>query len=218
MDLFHYHWWTGKVEEMEEFYEKYGFNVTLRVGRYKEKLEAFNPPLKWSDFGQKDITFRIIEMGKGQTNITFGYGKRDIFDHIGFLVNSAEYEQIIERANKMKWKVNEDERRTFVSTPWKAKIELQKRRDVVTEENHTSISQMEIHLPFDNVNPSIIGKLLHQHIILQDEKIARIGNDNWSILFRDCKDTRLHSVSFLSDTLSNEVDPVKTILFGIESD
>lgn len=84
MDLFHYHWWKGKVEEMEEFYEKYGFNVTLRVGRYKEKLEAFNPPLKWSDFRQKDITFRIIEMVKGQQILHLVTGRETFLTILDF--------------------------------------------------------------------------------------------------------------------------------------
>ncbi|MGG4491213.1 hypothetical protein [Metabacillus idriensis] len=217
MYLFHYHWWTDKVEEMEKFYGKLDFKVTLRVGRNNEKFEAYNPPLQWSDFRQKAIKFRIIEMVKGQTNITFGYGNRDIFDHIGFLVDSTDYDQIIERAKNLGLKVNEDVRRTFISTPWKVKVELQKRRDVVSEENHTRINQMEIHLPFCIDDPSIFGTLLGQKIIQQNTKLVKIENDNWTILFRDCNETRLQFVAFHSDIFSNAVDPVNTCLIGNKS-
>ncbi|MDR0140152.1 hypothetical protein RFW18_20525 [Metabacillus idriensis] len=150
----------------------------------KKKFEAFNAPLQWNDFRQKNIKFRIIEMVKGQTNLTFGYGKRDIFDHIGFLVDSTEYDQIIDRAKEMRWKVNEDVRRTFISTPWKIKIELQKRRDVVSEENHTRINQLEIQLPFYNDNPSLFGTLFGQRMIQQDTQSMKMGNDNWTVLLR----------------------------------
>lgn len=218
MNLFHYHWWTDKTEKMENFYGKLGFKVTLRVGRFKGKFEAFNPPLQWNDFRHKDIKFRIIEMVKGQTNITFGNGIRDIFDHFGFLVNSAEYDQIIYSAKDLGWEVNEDVRRTFISTPWKVKVEIQKRRDVVQEEGHTRIDQMEIHLPFSNNNPSLFGTLFDQKIIQENSELVIIGNDDWSIKFVDSTVNSLHSVSFNSGRFSNTADPVNTCLIGNNSD
>ncbi|TDL82443.1 hypothetical protein [Peribacillus frigoritolerans] len=212
MNLFHYHWWTDKAEEMENFYGELGFKVTLRVGRYQDKFEAFNPPLQWNDFRHKDIKFRIIEMVKGQTNITFGNGSRDIFDHFGFIVDSAEYDQIINRANNQGWKVNEDVRRTFISTPWKVKVEVQKRREVVQEENHTRMNQMEIHLPFSINNPSLFGTLLGQKIIRKNSELVILGSNDWTVKFVDSTETRLHSVSFHSNRFSNTADPVNTIL------
>jgi hypothetical protein len=76
--LFHYHWWTKEVEQMEKFYMSIGFYVTLRVGKIEGEPKTFNPPLTWEDFRNKDITFRTIEMRSGQTNLTFGNGKRDV--------------------------------------------------------------------------------------------------------------------------------------------
>lgn len=60
--LFHYHWWTDKVGEMEQFYYNLGFNVTLRLGNYNGEMVTFNPPLSWDDFRDKKITFKIVEM------------------------------------------------------------------------------------------------------------------------------------------------------------
>lgn len=129
--LFHYHFWTPFVEETEKFYEENGFQVSLRIGKYEGKFQTFNPPLTWNDFREKNILFRIIEMRKGTVNITFGYGKKIMFDHIGFLVSTEEHKQICNNAQKMNWEVKVGERRTFISTPYGFKIELQTNIDVI---------------------------------------------------------------------------------------
>jgi hypothetical protein len=129
--LFHYHFWTPYVEETEKFYEENGFQVSLRTGKYEGNFQTFNPPLTWNDFREKNILFRIIEMRKGTVNITFGYGKKIMFDHIGFLVSTEEHNQICDNAQKMKWEVKVGERRTFISTPYEFKIELQTNTDVI---------------------------------------------------------------------------------------
>jgi hypothetical protein len=133
--LFHYHFWTPYVEETEKFYEYNGFRISQRIGRYQGEFKEFNPPLKWDDFREKNIQFRIIEARKGTMNITFGYGKRIMFDHIGFLVSVKELEQICENAVKLSWKVDKGERRTFIATPYNFRIELQTNTDVVDSLN-----------------------------------------------------------------------------------
>lgn len=86
MLLFHYHFWTPHLEETEKFYVENGFRTSLRTGKYQGEYQTFNPPLEWDDFRNKPITFRIIEVRRGAMNITFGFGKKVMFDHIGFLV------------------------------------------------------------------------------------------------------------------------------------
>lgn len=213
MRLFHYHSWTEKVEDMENLYHQLGFETTLRVGRYNGEMKTFNPPLRWDDFRNKGIAFRIIEMVKGQTNITFGHGKRDFFDHIGVLVDETEYMQIIGRAEKLNWRVNEGDRRTFIYTPWKFRIELQKRNDVVTKKKHTIINTIQIDLPFKNENPELIGNLLNLEIFEQNNEKVKVGNNNWKIVLCNKKHTCLNSVYF-SDDEFNIVDPVSTRLVG----
>ncbi|RBP02909.1 hypothetical protein [Rossellomorea aquimaris] len=215
MQLFHYHWWTDKVEEMERFYLESGFKTTLRVGRYNGEMHTFNPPLNWEDFRDKNIRFRIIEMVKGQTNLTFGHGKRDMFDHIGFLVTEVEYSKVIERAEELKWKVNEGERRTFISTPWKFRIELQKRREVVTQEKQPSIQAMEIQMPFRE-DPALVSSLLNFELIEQTGGNVTIGNDECTLIFCNSeeKEASLHTVAYLADDDFSNVDPVHTKLIG----
>lgn len=129
--LFHYHFWTPYVEETEKFYEDNGFDISQRIGKYEGHFQTFNPPLTWNDFRKKNILFRIIETRKGKVNITFGYGKNIMFDHIGFLVSKVEYNKICDNAKKMNWEVNVGERRTFITTPYEFKIELQMNTDVI---------------------------------------------------------------------------------------
>lgn len=129
--LFHYHFWTPHVEETEEFYVKHGFRISQRIGKYEGSFQKFNPPLTWDDFHEKKILFRIIEARKGTVNITFGYGKKTVFDHIGFLVSNEDYDQICKNARKMNWEVDVGERRTFIATPYGFRIELQINTDVV---------------------------------------------------------------------------------------
>ena len=129
--LFHYHFWTPYVEESEKFYLENGFRISQRIGRYNGDFQAFNPPLTWDDFREKKILFRIIEARKGAVNITFGFGKKIIFDHIGFLVSEEEQDDICKKAAKKNWEVNKGERRTFIATPYNFRIELQTNEDAV---------------------------------------------------------------------------------------
>lgn len=134
--LFHYHFWTPYVEETEKFYLENGFRISQRIGKYNGDFQAFNPPLTWDDFREKKILFRIIEARKGAVNITFGFGKKIMFDHIGFLVSEEDHGHICENAAKMNWEIDKGERRTFIATPYNFRIELQTNEDAVDSFNH----------------------------------------------------------------------------------
>ncbi|EIT87112.1 hypothetical protein A374_02624 [Fictibacillus macauensis ZFHKF-1] len=133
MKLFHYHFWTDKVEETEQFYRKLGFTVIGRHAMGKGTIVTYHPPLDWNDFREESPLFRIIEVGNGEVRITFGAGKASLFDHIGFLVNADELHKLCNRAEVLGWKVARGERRTFIHTPYRFKLELQLRHDLVQE-------------------------------------------------------------------------------------
>lgn len=86
MNIFHYHHWTNLLEETENFYVQHGFDVRGRYAKGKKGIENYHPLLKWEDFRDESPLFRIIEVRKGKVNVTFGFGEKPIFDHIGFLV------------------------------------------------------------------------------------------------------------------------------------
>ncbi|WP_335523420.1 hypothetical protein [Neobacillus drentensis] len=127
----------------------------------------FNPPLKWDDFRDKNILFRIIEARKGTINITFGYGKKIMFDHIGFFVSEKEQIKICENANKLNWKVDKGERRTFIVTPYNFRIELQSNEDVVDSLNH-QVKIQEL-------------KLATKKAGLESDLFALFGNSSYNI-------------------------------------
>ncbi|WP_419883219.1 hypothetical protein ACN6MY_06400 [Peribacillus sp. B-H-3] len=129
--LFHYHFWTPYVEETEKFYVNKGFRISQRIGKYEGDFQPFNPPLAWDDFREKKIIFRIVEARKGSINITFGHGKKIMFDHIGFLVSENEQNHICKNAEKMAWEVKRGERRSFIATPYNFRVELQINTDSV---------------------------------------------------------------------------------------
>ncbi|MCD5323322.1 MULTISPECIES: hypothetical protein [Pontibacillus] len=217
MQLFHYHWWMNQLEEMENFYKELGFQTRLRVGNDQGEMQTFNPPLEWDDFRERGVTFRIIEMVKGQTNVTFGYGKKDRFDHIGILVEEGEYKDILQRAEELNLHINEGERRTFISTPWKFRIELQRRTEVVEEEESTLIHTVEIGLPFAKEHPKLLAELLNLEVVEdKGNDLVNLGNGQWNIMSHDEDYSRLITVHFIKDTF-NRNDPVGTRLIGHHS-
>ncbi|MCM2986985.1 hypothetical protein MCZ36_12700 [Bacillus safensis] len=161
MQLFHYHYWTPFVEETEQAYRSLGFEVK---GRFT-KDGSFHPPLTWDDFREEQPTFRIIEMRKGQINITFGYSKKVLFDHIGFLVSDEEYAQLLAQAKELNWPIQAGERRTFLSTPLRLRLELQRRTDVI-ETGTEALHAMTIAVPDLSQTPKVDQLLspLHQPI------------------------------------------------------
>ncbi|MFQ3544523.1 hypothetical protein Q7A53_10570 [Halobacillus rhizosphaerae] len=158
------------------------------------------------------MTFRIIEMVNGQTNLTFGHGTQDRFDHIGILLRETEYKRIVENAEALNWKVSEGERRTFISTPWRFRIELQIRTEVVSDQNHTQIKAMEMDLPFQE-NPESIARLLGLTIVEQDEEKVEMGNKDWKLVFCNKNNSCLSSVYFTKCNI-HAIDPVGTKLVG----
>lgn len=185
--LFHYHYWTPHVEETERFYRNHGFDVSQRIGNMNGEFQSFNPPMEWDDFRHKNITFRIVEMVKGNVNITIGHGNNIKFDHLGFLVSTDEQKVICENARKLDWNVQENERRTFIDTPYGFKIELQTHTDVV--EGHAEKGQLE---------GLVIG-------VAEDGLL-----EDLSILFND-------SISTLSLINSKEVKIVEAYINGFEA-
>ncbi|WP_102027830.1 hypothetical protein [Salirhabdus sp. Marseille-P4669] len=192
--LFHYHFWTPNVEETEKFYIENGFRVTQRVGKKDGEFQSFDPPLNWEDFRGLDITFRIIEVRKGAINITFGYGKKVMFDHIGFLVTRKEHDDICKSAKSLKWNVHSNDRRTFIGTPYNFRIELQTNRDAIDEDSEDAarIEALEITVKDAHV----------EHDIRQLLKEMAID-----LTFKLGKNVTIHKAMLSRMSFLNETDP-----------
>lgn len=172
--LFHYHFWTPYVEETEKFYTEKGFRISQRLGKYNGDFQMFNPPLEWDDFRERNILFRIIEVRKGTVNITFGFGKKVLFDHIGFLVSEEEKYNICENAEKMNWIVDRNERRTFITTPYNFRIELQTNLDVIDSlNNEIKLEKLNIVTKMEGLEMDL-SNLFNKPI---DNIISEVGNE-----------------------------------------
>ncbi|SFS44869.1 VOC family protein [Marininema halotolerans] len=213
MQLFHYHYWTENVEKMERFYKSIGFTVALRIGLVDGDPQTFNPPLSWEDFRDRGIHFRIIEMRKGQVNVTFGMGTRDRFDHIGFLVNDRDYSSLVQRAHELEWKVDESERRTFIQTPWRFRIELQQRREFVLEEE-PRIDSCTLMLPVTEKIRDLATFLGVTPLDTKAGEIQMVSEDGWSLTIVNGPVTQLRSITFSSGAVS-VADPVGVALHSI---
>ena len=142
--LFHYHIWTPYVEETEDFYKQLGFQVTQRIGKANGEFTSFNPPLEWDDFRERDIRFRIIEMKRGGVNLTFGHGKKVMFDHLGFFVSESVRQDVLDRATDLGLTIQTNDRRTFIQTPYGFRIELQTHADALEMHDETRPLHVQI--------------------------------------------------------------------------
>ncbi|SDW78422.1 hypothetical protein SAMN05421781_2371 [Marinococcus luteus] len=161
--LFHYHHWTPYIEQTEAFYARLGFRVSQRIGKYNGSYQSFDPPLDWDDFRGRPITFRIIEMRRGSVNITFGQGKRVMFDHIGYLTNERRLGIICQQAETAGLRVQRGEKRTFISTSHSFRVELQTHQEAVDEiDSPFRLQSLNIETTTDGLEQEI-NQLLHPY-------------------------------------------------------
>ncbi|MCM2588342.1 hypothetical protein NDQ53_03370 [Rossellomorea marisflavi] len=210
MKCFHYHWWTDKVEEMEAWYRGIGFETLQRVGRANGEMREFNPPLEWEDFRQEEVQFRIIEMVQGQVNITFGQGKRDRFDHIGFLMDDLEHDEVLKNASLLGWRVDEGERRTFISTPWRFRVELQRRKEAVRSEAFPSLARLELNIDRPG-RLSALAELLGAEAEDKGETCL-IRTADWELQLSRGQESSLESVEVRQREPLSGTDPVGVLM------
>jgi len=210
MKLFHYHWWTDKVEKMEAWYRGIGFETRQRIGRANGEMREFNPPLEWDEFRQENVQFRIIEMLQGQVNITFGQGKRDWFDHIGFLVDDLEHDEVLKNAALLGWRIDEGERRTFISTPWRFRVELQRRKEAVRSEAFPSLTRLELNID----RPGRLSALAELLGAEAEDKggICLIRKGEWEVKLSRGPECGLQSVKVRQPASFTGTDPVGVLI------
>ncbi len=213
MKCFHYHWWTDKVEEMEAWYRGIGFETRQRIGRANGEMREFNPPLEWEDFRQEEVQFRIIEMVQGQVNITFGQGKRDRFDHIGFLMDDLEHDEVLKNAALLGWRVDEGKRRTFISTPWRFRVELQRRKEAVRSEAYPSLARLKLNIDRPG-RLSALAELLGAEAEDKGETCL-IRTADWELQLSRGQESSLKSVEVRQRETLTATDPVGVLMTSI---
>jgi hypothetical protein len=135
--LFHYHLVTSKVRQVEARYlGKLGFDLVGRHGRIAEDLTSFESGVSWEELDRRGFKLRLSELERGGVNVVVQPGQWELprVDHIGVALDDDEFDETIERAEKLELRVQDHGgRRTFVSTNGGFRLEVHPPRDWLEE-------------------------------------------------------------------------------------
>jgi hypothetical protein len=156
VQLFHYHLVTSRVREVEARYVgKLAFRLVARDGRIGEELTSYEPGIAWSELDTMGFKLRLTELEKGAVNVVVQPGQWPTprVDHLGFVLEEAEFDAAIYRAEQYDLRVQEHGgRRTFVSTNAGYRLELHPPREWIDDllAHGDELSLSELHLKADD--------------------------------------------------------------------
>jgi len=123
--LFHYHLVTSNVREVEARYlGRLGFRLVARYGRIGEDQVHYESGVGWD------------ELERGSVNVVVQPGQWPLprVDHVGVALGDEEFEDVLERATELRFRVQEyPGRRTFVATDAGYRVEVHPQRDWIDE-------------------------------------------------------------------------------------
>jgi catechol 2,3-dioxygenase-like lactoylglutathione lyase family enzyme len=135
--LFHYHLVTSHVREVEARYlGKLGFRLVARYGRIGEDQAHFEAGVGWDELERKGFRHRLSELERGAVNVVVQPGQWRLprVDHIGLALDDDEFHDVLERATKLRFRVQEfPGRRTFVATDAGYRVEIHPQRDWIDQ-------------------------------------------------------------------------------------
>ena len=154
--LFHYHLVTSHVREVEARYlGKLGFRLVARYGRIGEDQVHFEAGIGWDELERKGFRHRLSELERGAVNVVVQPGQWRLprVDHIGLALDDDEFHDVLERATKLRFRVQEfPGRRTFVATDAGYRVEIHPQRDWIDEvlANRDELKLAELQLKADD--------------------------------------------------------------------
>jgi catechol 2,3-dioxygenase-like lactoylglutathione lyase family enzyme len=135
--LFHYHLVTSNVREVEARYlAKLGFRLVARYGRVGEEQVHFESGVSWEELEGKGFRHRLSELERGAVNVVVqpGQWKLPRVDHVGVALDDDEFQEVLERATELRFRVQEyPGRRTFIATDAGYRVEVHPQRDWIDE-------------------------------------------------------------------------------------
>jgi catechol 2,3-dioxygenase-like lactoylglutathione lyase family enzyme len=181
LELFHYHLVTSNVREIEARYlGKLGFRLIARYGRIGEDQVHFEAGVSWEELEQSGFRHRLTELERGAVNVVVQPGQWPLprVDHIGVALDDDEFHEVLERATRMRLRVQEyPGRRTFVATDAGYRLEVHPQRDWIDEllANADELRLSELQLRADD--PSSKADALSQLLdIDQSDGQAVVGD------------------------------------------
>jgi catechol 2,3-dioxygenase-like lactoylglutathione lyase family enzyme len=156
LELFHYHLVTSDVRDVEARYlAKLGFRLIARYGRIGEDQVHFEAGVSWEELERSGFRHRLSELERGAVNVVVQPGQWPLprVDHLGVSLDDDEFQEVLERATKLRLRVQEyPGRRTFVATDAGYRLEVHPQRDWIDEllENADELRLEELHLRADD--------------------------------------------------------------------
>ena len=168
MHLFHYHLVTSQLRDVEARYlGRLGFHLVARHGRIGENHRSFESGTSWEELDRIGFKLRLSEIERGAVNVVVqpGHWKVPRVDHIGVALDEDEFEEVLDRANRAKLRVQEHAgRRTFVATNAGYRLEVHPPRDWIEEllQEEDELRLTELHLRADDPaeKPDALAALL----------------------------------------------------------
>ena len=137
MVLFHYHLVTSHVREVEARYlGKLGFRLVARYGRVGEEQVHYEAGVGWDELERVGFRHRLSEVERGAVNVVVQPGQWPLprVDHVGVALDDDEFQQVLERATELRFRVQEyPGRRTFIATDAGYRVEVHPQRDWIDE-------------------------------------------------------------------------------------
>ena len=128
---------TSHVREVEARYlAKLGFRLVARYGRIGEDQVHFEAGVGWDELERTGFRHRLSELERGAVNVVVQPGQWRLprVDHIGIALDDEEFRIVLERANLLRFRVQEfPGRRTFVATDAGYRVEIHPQRDWIDE-------------------------------------------------------------------------------------
>jgi catechol 2,3-dioxygenase-like lactoylglutathione lyase family enzyme len=179
--LFHYHLVTSHVREVEARYlGKLGFRLVARYGRIGEDQVHFEAGVGWDELERRDFRHRLSELERGAVNVVVqpGQWKLPRVDHIGLALADDEFDEVLERAGQLRFRVQEfPGRRTFVATDAGYRVEVHPRRDWIDEvlANADDLRLAELQLKADDPDAKA-GALVRLLEVEADDGEVELGD------------------------------------------
>ena len=144
------------MREVEARYlGKLGFRLVARYGRIGEDQMHFEAGVGWEELERMGFRHRLSELERGAVNVVVQPGPWRLprVDHIGLALDDDEFRDVLERATKLRFRVQEfPGRRTFVATDAGYRVEIHPQRDWIDEvlANADELKLAELQLKADD--------------------------------------------------------------------
>ncbi|SEK53584.1 VOC family protein [Haloferax larsenii] len=144
-EVFHLHYHVPDVDAAAAALSSFGITPAARFGSVEGESVALAP----EEDEPSGFRLRLQTNRGGTADVTLTPGPKLAFDHFGVVVEDVS--AVVERATARDWSVTENERRTFLVTPWGFRIELQSPdSDLVSElgdPNDCHFSEVSLGVP-----------------------------------------------------------------------